>query len=200
MRVIKVVCLVLLGGLLTISAAGCGGGGSDKASDKEVSSPSEIQQTTSSTKNTEIQETTSPTETENSNTHPSNDASMNIVDMPNQVVIKDGDAQNGGESPDAVPDDIPILDGAQNTTAVKIGDGASSGDPYYHIQFNMKDSVEQTVERYRQVLKDSGLDIASESDEDGMMHFTVDTKSWEAQMMIFTLLEKTTVWINYVKK
>jgi len=199
MRAIKVVCLVLLGGMLTISAAGCGGGGSDKVSEK-ASSPSETQQTASPGQTKEIQETTSPTETADSNTQPSNDTSMNIVDMPNGVVIKDGDAQNGSESPDAVPDDIPILDGAQNTTAVKIGDGASSGDPYYHVQFNMKDSVEQTVERYRQVLKDSGLDIASESDEDGMMHFTVDTKSWEAQMMIFTLLEKTTVWINYVKK
>ncbi|WMT41764.1 hypothetical protein RE628_04550 [Paenibacillus sp. D2_2] len=199
MRAIKVVCLVLLGGLLTISAVGCGGGGNDKPSDK-ASSTSEIQQIESSTKTTAIQETTSPTETEDINAQPSNDTSMNIVDMPNQIVIKDGDAQGGGEPPDGVPDDIPILDDALNTTAVKIGDGASSGDPYYHVQFNMKDSVEQTIESYRKVLKDSGLDIASESDEDGMMHFTVDTKSWEAQMMIFTLLEKTTVWINYVKK
>lgn len=186
MRAMKIVCLILLGGLLTLSAAGCGGGGSNKASDK--ASPSETQGIDSNTKTVE------------KSAQPSNDTSMNIVDMPNQVVIKDGDVQDGGDSPDAVPGDIPILDSAQNKAAIKIGDGTNAGDPYYKVKFETDDSVKKTVEQYRQVLKDNGLDIVSESEEDGMMHFTVNTKSWEAQMMIFTLLEKTTVWINYVKK
>ncbi|MBB6674101.1 hypothetical protein [Cohnella nanjingensis] len=124
---------------------------------------------------------------------------MNIVDLPNQVVIAEEDTQNGVKPPDSVPDDIPILDDAKNKAAIKIGDGANRGDPYYQVKFETGDSVAKTVERYRQVLKDKGLDIASESEEDGMQHFTIDTKSWQAQIMIFTFMEKTTVWINYVK-
>ncbi|TCZ76657.1 hypothetical protein E0485_13800 [Paenibacillus albiflavus] len=196
MRAMKIVCMILLGGMLTLSATGCG---RNKASDK-ATNPPEIQATANPTETPKIQETTSPTKAVESSTPPSSDTTISIVDMPGQIVIKEGEAQSGDKSPDAVPDEIPILDGANNKAAIKIGDGTSPDDPYYLVKFEMDDSVEKTIERYRQVLKDKGLDIASESDEDGMMHFTIDTKSWEAQMMIFTLLGKTAVWINYVKR
>jgi hypothetical protein len=170
--------------LLSAAFAGCGGGSKEKASvptNNQVQPPSVEKAVKESPE--------SPNKT-----------SMNIVDMEKQIVITEETKQQDAKSPDPVPNDIPVLDNARKTTALKIGDGSNPGDPYYQISFQMDESVKKAGDLYRQVLKDKGINITAELEEGGMQMFKINTNSWEVTINIFTFLEHTTVWINYTKK
>ncbi|RKP53873.1 hypothetical protein D7Z26_10780 [Cohnella endophytica] len=108
--------------------------------------------------------------------------------------------ESAAPSPEA-PNEFPVLDNAQNVTSSQTGPGIHKGERYYHIRYNVDESIEETGERYRQILKDQGLEIIEQDLEagGGAQMYKVNTKSWQVTLTILTL-EQTTVWINYAKK
>jgi len=187
----RMVCLLLLCVLVSATFTGCAGGSSQKTSEESETKPPAIEKA--------VEEKTEPQNEATESTESPKETAMNVVDMPNQIVITTEMAQQGVKPPNAVPDDIPILENAKNLTAIKMGDGINPGDPYYLVQFEVEESVQKTGERYREILKENGFDIVAESELDGLPAFQVNTESWEVTVKIIGL-NGTKVWINYVKK
>jgi len=81
------------------------------------------------------------------------------------------------------PQDIPVLDSAKDLKVTKVGEGAVRGDLYYEIQYHMETSVEKTVEQYRKILDDLGLDYADQLEEEDYSAVG-STGTWEFHLMI----------------
>ncbi|MFM1653266.1 hypothetical protein ACI7RC_14330 [Brevibacillus sp. B_LB10_24] len=169
MRIVYLLIGLLSFVLIPAVVIGCSGSGTEKAADT-----SESQTKPAAAEKPEQKEQTVQNEqTEQKSEEPKGETPMNYVDMSKQIVITKESMEQGAQPPDAVPDDIPILDHAKNTTAMKIGDGKTPGDPYYQVNFQVSDSVEKTAELYRQILKDNGLDIAAEEKDNDVQVFKV---------------------------
>ena len=86
--------------------------------------------------------------------------------------------------PDQAPEDIPILQDAQNVQATKVGEAAFRGDLFYEISFQVETTVEQTAELYRNELNTLGYDYADSHQDDGTFESVGSTGEWGFRLSI----------------